>query len=210
MSRRSASLIPLAVAFALIAVACGSDAGNATTTTAAGTTTTAQAATSSAPTTEAPTTTGEVTTSSEAPPSPSGAVFAITEVAFGTGGYVEITNLGDVEASLDGFWLCQQPSYNELAGPVGPGETVRVPAASSSYGSLNADGGALGLYTERDFPNPDAIIGYVAWGASGHGRIGVAVEAGVWTEGSSVDSSGASLITATEPGATSATGWTTG
>jgi hypothetical protein len=212
MSRRSTSLIILLVAFALVAAACSSDSEAETTTTQATTTsevTTTTGATTTIP--EATTTIPEATTTtSEDPVDPPSAPFAISEVGFGTAGYVEITNISDVTASLDGLWLCQQPSYHQLSGTLEPGESVRFDAADSRYGALSADGGAMGLYTSGDFGSSDAIIGYVAWGPSGHGRLGVAITAGVWTEDSSVDATGASLISTSELAPISAEGWATG
>jgi hypothetical protein len=210
MSRRSTYLILVVAAFALFAAACGSDSGADTTTTSA-TATTEASTTSEAPTTtttsEATTTTEAVTTTSTAP---GAAALAISEIGFGSAGYVEITNIGDSVATLDGLWLCQQPSYHELSGSLDPGESIRIDAADSRYGDLDAGAGAMGLYISADFGSPDAIIGYVAWGPSGHGRLNVAISAGVWTEDSSVDAAGALLISTTEPAPISAEGWATG
>ncbi len=219
MSRRSTSLILVVAAFALFAAACGSDSEAETTTTTQAATTSEATTTTGATTTtpEATTTTPEATTTSEATTSTSeapvgqpSATLAISEVGFGSAGYIEITNISDSTASLDGLWLCQQPRYHPLSGTLEPGESVRVDAADSTYGSLNADAGAMGLYTSRDFGSSDAIIGYVAWGPSGHGRLGVAITAEVWTEDSSVDATWASLLSTTEPAPISAEGWATG
>jgi hypothetical protein len=210
MSRRSTSLILLVVSLALVAAACGSDSEADTTTTTAAATTEATTAPEVTTTTGAAATTTEpATTTTEETVDPPSATFAISEVGFGSAGYVEITNISDAAASLDGLWLCQQPSYHELSGTLEPGESLRLDAADSRYGSLKADGGAMGLYTSAEFGSPDAIIGYVAWGPSGHGRLGVAINAGVWTEDSSVDATGAALISTIEPAPVSAEGWTT-
>ena len=45
------------------------------------------------------------------------------------------------------------------------------------------DEGGLGLYSENQFANPDAIIDFVQWGAGGSARENVAVAAGIWTAG---------------------------
>jgi len=210
MSRRTTILTLLIVAFALVAAACGSDSEADTTTTAAASTTEATTA-PEVTTTEATTTTTEPATSTtEEMVDPPSATFAISEVGFGSAGYIEITNISDATASLDGHWVCQQPSYHQLSGTLEPGESIRFEAADSRYGSLNADRGAMGLYTSADFGSPDAIIGYVAWGPSGHGRLSVAINAGVWTDGSTVDATGAALINTIEPAPVSAEGWTTG
>ena len=212
MSRRSTSLILIVAAFALFAAGCGSDSEADTTTTQATATsevTTTTGATTTTP--EAPTTIPEATTTtSEDPVAPPSATLAISEAGFGSAGYVEITNISDVTASLAGLWLCQQPPYHTLSGTLEPGESVRFDAADSGYGTLNADAGDMGLYTSRDFGSSDAIIGYVGWGPSGHGRLGVAITAEVWTEDSSVDATGASLISTTELAPISAEGWATG
>ncbi len=212
MSRRSTSLIILLVAFALVVAACSSDSEAETTPTQATTTSEVTTTTGATTTTPEPTTTTSeaTTTTSEAPVDPPSVALAISEVGFGSAGYVEITNISDSTASLDGLWLCQQPSYHALSGTLEPGESVRFDAADSTLGALNPDGGAMGLYTSSDFASSDAIIGYVAWGPSGHGRLGVAITAEVWTEDSSVDATGASLISTTEPAPISAEGWATG
>ncbi len=213
MSRRSTSLILVVAAFALFAAACGSDSEAETTSTTQATTTSEVTTTTGATTTtpEATTTIPEATTTtSEDPVDPPSATLAISEVGFGSAGYVEITNISDVTTSLEGLWLCKQPAYYPLSGTLEPGESVRFDAADSRYGTLNADAGAMGLYTSRDFGSSDAIIGYVAWGPSGHGRLGVAITAEVWTEDSSVDATGASSISTTEPAPISAEGWATG
>jgi len=212
MSRRSTSLIILLVAFALVVAACSSDSEAETTTTQATTTSEVTTTTGATTTTPEPTTTTSeaTTTTSEDPVDPPSATLAISEVGFGSAGYVELTNISDSTASLDGLWLCQPPSYPALSGTLEPGESVRFEAADSTLGALNADGGAMGLYTSSDFASSDAIIGYVAWGPSGHGRLGVAITAEVWTEDSSVDATGGSLISTTEPAPISAEGWATG
>ncbi len=206
MSRRSTSLSLVVVAFALFAAACSSESGSATTTITSGATTTSEASTTS----EAPA--PEVTTTSEADPveADNGSQFVVSAVAFGAGGYVEITNVGDATGSLDGYWLCQRPFYQQLSGDLAPGETLRIDAATGAYGSLDVAAGEMGLYTSRDFGNPDAIVAYVAWGGTGGGRFGTAVAGGVWTDGSSVDATGASLISTSEEAPISAEGWSAG
>jgi hypothetical protein len=41
----------------------------------------------------------------------------------------------------------------------------------------------MGLYTTASFGSSTAMIDYVEWGSTGHGRSGVAVGAGIWTTG---------------------------
>ena len=135
--------------------------------------------------------------------------FVLTAVVFGEDGYVEVTNVGSAAGSLEGHWICQLPAYFMAGGQLEPGESARFDRSDSSFGSLNADSGEIGLYTSNSFGDSQAIIAYVEWGETGHGRSGVAIEAGIWAEGSAVATAGASMIRATEEQPTSADGWST-
>ena len=155
--------------------------------------------TTTTPTTAAPTTTtATVTTVAVTRPEPTGpATFRITEVAFGAEGYVAITNVGGQPGSLAEHWLCQRPSYFALPAMdlVAPGETVLVAtgdgaglggtvvAGNGAFGGFRVDGGEIGLYISASFGSADAIISYVEWGSTGHGRSGTAVAAGIWQAG---------------------------
>lgn len=129
-------------------------------------------------TTQAPTdTTGTASATTSAPGS-AGSPLVITSVDFDTG-MIVITNMGDSDYDLTGHQLCNRPTYVELpAETLAAGATIEVPTADLG---LSPDSGEVGLYTARDFGNPDAIIRYVQWGEGDHGRSATAVEAGVWT-----------------------------
>jgi hypothetical protein len=129
--------------------------------------------------TTAPTTTATVPEGGEAITGVS-----LTEVVFGADGHVTLTNSSDAEVSVDGLWLCNRPAYTALTGTIAAGGTLEVTA--SELGGLSVDGGEAALYTAQDFESSDAIIDYVQWG-SGGGREGVAVAAGIWDEGGSVE-----------------------
>jgi len=138
-------------------------------------------------------------TSSTPPSSTAGARFAVTAVHFGDAPMVIIENVGDETGSLAGHWLCQRPTYGELAAvEVAPGASVAVPVGggaitpppgvevieiSSKIGSFDPTSGEVGLYSSSSFGSADAIVAYVEWGHSGHGRSGTAVAAGIWPEG---------------------------
>lgn len=144
----------LFAALVLVLAACGGTA-DTTTTAADGATTTAPGIAASA-----------------------GNALVITSVDFDAG-VVVITNTGDTPYDLTGHQLCNRPTYVALrAQTLAPGETIEVPTADLG---LSPDSGEVGLYTARDFGNPDAIIRYVQWGEGDHGRAATAVEAGVWT-----------------------------
>ena len=76
-------------------------------------------------------------------------------------------------------------------------------------GGVDAGSGEVGLYASSEFDDPAAIVAYVEWGTPGHARSAVAVEAGVWEEGSTVPSGGTMIVT-TEESPTNAIGWTNG
>jgi hypothetical protein len=203
----------LLVATAAIA-ASGAACGDSTTTTLA------QPTTSPAPTTTTtaaavPTTVATTTTptslppDTEAPPPPdadadAAAAFAITAIAFGDSGFIQISNVGNAAGDPGGHWLCQRPAYYEIPSvALGPGQSVWVAAdkddlqfvgavvaavdAAGTLGRLAASSGEVALYAGRDFSDPGAIVDYVEWGTSGHGRSGVAVDAGIWPAGGFVE-----------------------
>jgi len=192
----------------MMATACGDDA---TTTsvpqTAApvpqGTTATTQPVVTTSTTTTVPATTQPPATEAE-PPENAAPAFAITAVTFGEAGFVQITNFGNGAGDLSGHWLCQRPAYLELpATELGPGESVWVTAnggdlefvgsvvgvvdAAGRLGSFSLSTGELALYTSQSFGDASAIVDYVEWGSSGHGRSSVAVEAAIWPDGGFVE-----------------------
>ncbi len=214
----SAVLLLIVVVVALIAAACGGDENATTATESAAATTEATTTTTRATTTtEATTTTGATTTTpATTQPAPEGAAnFEITRVDFGGDGFVEVTNTGTAAGTAEGLWLCQLPMYSPLPDVVlEPGESVWVTRGDgqgltasgepiqvvpdAAYGPLVAETGEMGLYVSTNFnvnfSSPGAIISYVEWGDSGHGRSSVAVNAGIWPEGGFVDVADADTI----------------
>jgi hypothetical protein len=218
----------LLVALVLVAAAC-SDTSEVTeslppptapppsSTTIAPTTTTTVAPTTTT-TTLPPATTVE-------PPADAAASYAITQIAFGAGAFIQITNTGNAPGDIGGHWLCQRPVYFEIPEvELGPGQSVWIAAdgndlvfvgdvvdvvdAAGGLGSLALGSGEMALYSSRDFADPAAIVDYVEWGTSGHGRSGVAVEAGIWPAGGFVETpEGTIAITAGEHGADDPAGW---
>ena len=112
----------------------------------------------------------------------------IVFVEFGEEGFVEIANVGDTDADVNGIQLCQFPTYLDIGpiagGTIPAGESIRVSA--SGIGGLSADGGEAALYSAPDFTNPEAIFGFVQWGTGG-ARAEVATEAGIWPAGASIE-----------------------
>jgi hypothetical protein len=203
------------IAFAILAAPCSGsdDAADSTTTTT--TTTTTQAVTTTT-TTQAETTTttaAETTTTATATTTEAGqAQFALSTVGFGESAMIVITNIGGGPGNLGGHWLCQRPSYWEIP-PIelAPLEAVAIDAGGETFspppdaktlddvaaiGNLSPGTGEIGLYSSSSFGSADAIVSYVEWGRSGHGRSSVAVSAGIWSEGSFVatDDTSAAIV----------------
>lgn len=115
-----------------------------------------------------------------------------------------MTNVGGSDAELGGHWICRRPSYKQLpAFTLAPGDTVAIGLGDTPppelagiaegiglglvLGPITGADGEIGLFTGPNFDSADAIVDYVQWGSSGHGREAVAVEAGLWAEGTFVD-----------------------
>lgn len=202
--------IAITLAIALVVAACSS---NGEETVAADETTT----------TAAPTPTGDAAPTTTTPITGEGDL-AIETVGFGDGAFVVISNTGGEAVDLSGHWLCQRPNYAQLPDvSVGEGERLAIPLGDtpieppegavtagplSGLGTLDPESGEVGLYTSSAFDDPDAIVAYVEWGRSGHGRSGTAVASGVWTDGEFVATTEATAsITATSVPAVAADAW---
>lgn len=110
---------------------------------------------------------------------------------------VVITNVGDDDGNLGGLFLCQRPSYYAFPDvDVPAGQSVAISTGGSVFvpppgaitideiaaiGPLSAGDGEVGLYNSGDFGSPSAILSYVEWGSSDHGRSSVAIAAGIWS-----------------------------
>ncbi len=211
-------LVPV-VLLILVAAACGSDEPAAETTTSV-TSTTSTTSTTTTTTTQAPTTTTTVapTTSTTAPETTTTAVdgdaqFALSLVTFGDGRMLVIRNIGAAPGNLAGHWLCNRPIYHPLPDfTVGPGEEVAISLGGDSFvppegalvidqaarlGDISPATGEIGLYSQGEFGNSDAIVTYVRWGSGGGGRSGVATSAGIWTaDGFVATTDGTATLTA--------------
>ena len=110
----------------------------------------------------------------------------INEVQYGNRDLVELYNNGDVTVDLSSYWLCLGPGTYVQIGNVTP-ESGNVQLASGEFLVLPYvmpdDEGGLGLYSMNQFANPDALMDFVQWGASGSAREDVAVQAGEWVAG---------------------------
>ena len=193
----------LVAACLLVAAACSGESTISTASTTSVPATSAAATTTTAPpSTEAPTSTAATTTTvapvtTVPPPEGATAAFAITQVQFGDGAFIQLTNIGTASGDPGGHWLCQRPLYYEVPSvELGPGQSVWIAAdstdlqsvgdvaavfdAEGGLGDIGTDTGEVAFYLTRDFGNQSAIVDYVEWGEPGHGRSSVAVNAGIW------------------------------
>ncbi|MEL7124267.1 MAG: hypothetical protein AAFO07_32830, partial [Bacteroidota bacterium] len=100
-------------------------------------------------------------------------------------GTVELKNIGDTTVDVSGYWLCDFPAYQRIsdsnlqcgATSMNPGDILTV----DNFNTISWDDGEMGLYTSSAFSSSAAIVDYVEWGSSGHGRSSVAVAAGIWS-----------------------------
>ena len=120
----------------------------------------------------------------------------LNEVQYGNLNLVEIYNNGNVDADLSTYWLCLGPGqYQQLGSANIVSGDVNLAAGEFlviNFDELGDEQGGLGLYSAQQFTNPDAIMDFVQWGASGSARENVAVEAGIWTSGDFVPTVGLS------------------
>jgi len=122
----------------------------------------------------------------------------VTSVDFDIGVAV-LTNTGERDIDLTGYWICNRPNYAELPSALlVPGDSVEV-----SLGGFPASGGEVAVYTSNSFSDPNEIVSYVGWGTGG-GRQAIAEDAGIWA-GEPVPPTSASIELTGAPG--SAAGW---
>lgn len=101
-------------------------------------------------------------------------------------GWLELHNPTGAPIDSSGLWLCHRPAYAQAGGlellagarVVPPGSHVVL-----RWEAIATVRGELGLYADRSFGSPTAILDYLAWGAAGQGRERVAVAAGIWDAG---------------------------
>jgi ABC-type transport system substrate-binding protein len=177
-------LVVVLSALAILVAACSSSDADKTTTTAAD---------GETPTTAVAETT---TTTIREQPEDASSFFSINEIGLGPDGYVSLTNFTDVPVRLASLVLVQGSDSFELPDvAVEPGDTVlvavgdgegleNVVATDATLGDLAPADGEIALYTSQEFDDPTAMIVYLEWGSTPHDLNPVAIEAGLWLEGS--------------------------
>lgn len=129
-----------------------------------------------------------------------GRFLTITEVGFGDAGYVSLSNITSVPASLTGLSVCQGSDCVQLPDTSVEGGQSAIVAVGDGTGledvvvdgaalDLTSTGGEVGLYAGQDVTAALDVRAYIEWGSTPHEGTAAAVEAGLWLEGSYVESS---------------------
>ena len=149
------------------------------------------------------TATGPASTSTVFPDN--GFQFEINEVGLGDDGWVALRNYTDEPASLADLYLCQPPDCVALPDEEVPAETVAYVSVSSGDDldnvvvtdaelTLAPPDGELALFSGDDTSDPEKIRSYLQWGSHPHEGTDVAIEAGLWIEGSYAPTSEAATL----------------
>lgn len=122
-------------------------------------------------------------------------LFEINEIIPGPDGYVALKNFTDVPVTLAGQYICQGKDCFELPGEiVSPDETVKITVgngdgldglviADATMGKLQPADGEIALFASTNWDNPAALLTYLEWGSTPHDLTELAIEAGLWLEG---------------------------
>jgi hypothetical protein len=121
--------------------------------------------------------------------------FAIVEIGLGANGYVALENYTDQPAQLEGLRLCQARHCVTLtAADVEPGNIVRISVGDGSGVEgvvirdadlqLEPSNGEVALMSAGSDFTPEVMRTYLEWGSTPHGLTSIAIEAGLWHEGS--------------------------
>jgi hypothetical protein len=107
---------------------------------------------------------------------------------------VQLHNISDAPASLDGHFMCQIPNCWPIPAGIelGPEETIFINTgagtdtadtffANGGMGELGPANGEVAIYRSQQFDNPDIIQSYVGWNG-GKNRLEVAQAAGIFGE----------------------------
>jgi len=134
----------------------------------------------------------------------------INEVSYGENDWVEIFNPTGEAVDIAGLWLCAGPTRyhlissndilvqlnNDSGTLLGSGEFIAIGIGdivlsdSEGFALYNNDNGDRPNFSDSEF-----IIDFVQFGESGSARENVAVEAGLWMEGTSIDVSSSTTNT---------------
>lgn len=97
-----------------------------------------------------------------------------------------ITNAGASDVRTEDLWIYQNGDIVEFnIFTIEPRATILF--SLRDVGGAEASGGEVALFSGDSFSDPEAMLDYVAWGASGHEKSPLASEAGLWGPDEYVD-----------------------
>jgi len=116
------------------------------------------------------------------------ATVQISVVDFEGDGFVRLVNVGDSDADLTGHWMVQQGKAVDLGAEIDPvipvGDSLDI--SGVGVGGVSAEGGEIALFAGGDWDNAESLVAFVQWGSGGTHEA-VAVDAGLWPEGVTVE-----------------------
>lgn len=111
----------------------------------------------------------------------------LNEFAYQGTDLIELTNDGSTSEDISSLWFCARFSYARLdsLSIVGGGDLILDPGEFVVFSGFGLDDTSsdVGLYSTNSFGSAAAMLDFAQYGASGIGREGVAVSAGIWTAG---------------------------
>ena len=154
-------------------------------------------ATSTIPPSTVPMASTTTTTTTTTLPRNAAPAFGLSQVVFGDNPSVIITNWGNAQGNLEGYWLGQDAVFEILpAIELNPGEQVLIGLGPTpptdiagmaviehlgpSLGGFQVASGEVGLFRNDSFEDPASLVAYVAWGE--HPTAEVAIVAELWGE----------------------------
>jgi hypothetical protein len=104
----------------------------------------------------------------------------------------DIKNISNDTIDVTDYWICRTGNiYNRIGVTIvecGSFNNLMAPGEVKGLNlSISNTDGELAIYNAADFDNPDAMIHYVEWGSTGHGRSDEAVAANLWSTGDFVE-----------------------
>ncbi len=104
----------------------------------------------------------------------------------------DIKNISNDTIDVTDYWICKTGNiYNRIGVTTvecGSFNNLMAPGEVKGLNlSISNTDGELAIYNAADFDNPNAMIHYVEWGSTGHGRSDEAIAADLWSTGDFVE-----------------------
>jgi|GEM_PF-4277766 len=105
----------------------------------------------------------------------------------------DIKNISNDTIDVSDYWICRtNNTYNRIGSTEiecgGSNDYIMAPGDVKGLNlEIDNSDGELAIYNAQDFDNPAAMIHYVEWGSTGHGRSDEAIAANLWSAGDFVE-----------------------